>query len=187
MSQKAGKCNAEKQQETKFSKWIRLYVDIIDDMKVQRLPANAFKAWINILALAGQHGGALPSVDEIAFRLRMSPNDAENAIDELVSIGLIDIVGGIEGPRSLRPHNWDKRQFRWDAVDPTNRDRQKRHRDKAKRLRNGLRNRRVTDGVTEIPSVSVSVSDSVEEDRDYSIQEEGKTLSVGEYTREVLP
>lgn len=172
-----------KQAKAKYSRWIRLYVDIVDDMKAQRLNGNAFKVWINLLALGGQNNGILPSIDEIAFRLRMSQNDAANFVDELVSLGFIDVVSGIGEPTVLSPHNWDKRQFKWDA-DPTNRLRQKRHRDRRVSSRNGRRNGRVTDGVTEIPSVSVSVSASVLEDRLYSSQGRNSGLSVGDDTHE---
>jgi hypothetical protein len=41
-------------------KWLRLYSDVGSDPKVQRLPGDKFKAWINLLCVASQHDGILP-------------------------------------------------------------------------------------------------------------------------------
>lgn len=91
--------------------WFRLYTEVLDDPKVQRLPAHLFKTWVNLLCLAGELGGTLPSVDDIAFRLRMSAHDAASQLDELILAGLIDI-----GPENERtPHNWPSRQFASDC------------------------------------------------------------------------
>jgi hypothetical protein len=35
-----------------MSQWLRLYTDLINDPKVQLLPAEDFKGWINILCIA---------------------------------------------------------------------------------------------------------------------------------------
>ena len=45
---------------TSAYKWFRLYNDVINDPKVQRLDGETFKAWINILCLASKGGGVLP-------------------------------------------------------------------------------------------------------------------------------
>lgn len=135
--------------------WVRLYVELLDDRKVQSLPPHLFKTWVNILCLAGLADGVLPSVDDIAFRLRISSNDASTQVDELVLAGLIDI----KPDRTMAPHNWSRRQFVWDGADRTNAARQKRIRNKRNSQSNGRRNGCVTVGVTENPSVSVSVSE----------------------------
>lgn len=87
--------------------WFRFYTEVLDDPKVQRLPPHLFKTWVNMLCLAGTNGGAFPTVDDIAFRLRMSTHDVEQQMDELILAGLIDIERG--GKRT--PHNWSQRQF----------------------------------------------------------------------------
>lgn len=87
--------------------WFRFYTEVLDDPKVQRLPPHLFKTWVNLLCLAGTNDGAFPTVDDIAFRLRMSTHDVEQQIDELILAGLIDIERG--GKRT--PHNWSRRQF----------------------------------------------------------------------------
>ncbi len=137
-----------------YSRWFRVYDEIIDDIKVQSLPPHLFKTWINLLALASKNGGTIPHVGAIAFRLRMSPQDATNALDELIHLGLIDIAP--DG--SWRPHNWLTRQYRADnADDPTNAERQRKWRGQ-NRLRKNTRNGPHNGSVTQNASVSVSES-----------------------------
>lgn len=91
----------------KRNRWFRAYSEALDDPKVQRLHPTLFKAWFNLLCLACQHDGTLPSNDDIAFRLRVSVQDAQSYMDELIMAGLIDIRP--DGSRT--PHNWETRQF----------------------------------------------------------------------------
>jgi hypothetical protein len=92
--------------KTKPLAWFRFYTEALDDPKVQRLAPHLFKAWVNLLCLAGQNSGQLPSIDDIAFRLRLSAQDAEQQISDLILAGLIDITS-----TGRAPHNWAKRQF----------------------------------------------------------------------------
>ena len=87
--------------------WFRMYTSVLDDPKVQKLPAETFRGWVNLLCLAKEHSGDLPSVDDISFRLRMSRKKAATLIEHLEKAGLIDGDG--------RPHNWDERQFQSDG------------------------------------------------------------------------
>lgn len=91
----------------KRNTWFRAYSEMLDDPKVQRLHPVLFKAWMNILCLACENDGLLPSDDDIAFRLRCSPQDAKQHMDELILAGLVDLDSA--GKRS--PHNWNARQF----------------------------------------------------------------------------
>lgn len=91
--------------------WFRFYHEALDDPKVQRLTPTLFKAWVNLLCLAARKGGRLPSVDDIAFSLRASVNDAQQYIDELILLGLLDI-----SPKGdVTPHNWQGRQYKSDS------------------------------------------------------------------------
>lgn len=90
----------------KRNSWFRAYSEALDDPKVQRLHPALFKAWFNLLCLASQHEGYLPSKDDIAFRLRISAQDASQHVDELILAELIDVMP--DG--RLTPHNWDGRQ-----------------------------------------------------------------------------
>jgi hypothetical protein len=84
-----------------MSMWLRLYCGILDDPKVQRLAPEHFKGWVNILCLAKEYDGLLPSIGDLAFRLRMSEADAESLVEELAKRGLLDTDGD-----GLRPHDW---------------------------------------------------------------------------------
>lgn len=109
-----------------MSRWFRLYDEMLDDPKAQRLPPQDFKIWINLLCLASRNDGKLPCIDDIAFALRISDNDAVTVIERLHIAGLIDKRNG--GPDGFRyfPHGWDKRQYKSD----NSADRVKKHREK---------------------------------------------------------
>src|SRR5262245_24583875 len=90
--------------------WLRLYTSVLDDPKVQRLPAEQFKGWVNLLALTKENDGLLPSIEDIAFRLRMTDEEAESLIETLVKRGLLESDG-----ERLTPHNWNGRQYKSDV------------------------------------------------------------------------
>lgn len=87
--------------------WFRFYSSSLDDPKVQRLPAELFKAWVNLLCLAneGDPRGTLPSLTDIAFRLRMSEEEAAAVLTDLENRNLIDHYFDNE----MTPHNWEGR------------------------------------------------------------------------------
>lgn len=88
-------------------KWWRCYDELLDDPKVQHLPATLFKRYINLLCLAnrGTPRGTLPDVQGIAFALRISAHAAEGTISALRQAGLLDDEEG-----RLVPHGWRRRQ-----------------------------------------------------------------------------
>jgi hypothetical protein len=96
-----------------MTRWFRVYADLVDDPKVQRLDAALFKALINLWCLASANDGALPPTDEIAFKLRMKREKAQRVLTDLRAAGLID-----DDERGARPHNWDERQFKSDGSTP---------------------------------------------------------------------
>lgn len=107
-----------------MSAWFRFYAEVLDDPKIQKLPCETLKTWLNLLCLTAKHDGTLPSCNDISFALRISIQDAETAISEMLKLGLLDRRGS-----RLAPHNWDQRQYKSD----TSTDRVKRFR---KRKRN---------------------------------------------------
>ncbi|TNE38293.1 MAG: hypothetical protein EP345_17415 [Sphingomonadales bacterium] len=107
-----------------MSNWLRIYSEVLNDPKVQKLPAETFKGWINILCLAAQNDGALPSDDDIAFALRIDGKRAEKLMKQLSDAGLIDVS---ETGRS--PHNWNGRQYKSDVST----ERVKRFRERSKK------------------------------------------------------
>jgi hypothetical protein len=96
-----------------MTRWFRVYSELVDDPKVQRLDPALFKALINLWCLASANDGQLPSLEEIAFKLRIKREKAQRLLTELRAAGLID-----DGERGARPHNWDERQFTSDGSTP---------------------------------------------------------------------
>jgi hypothetical protein len=89
-----------------MTRWFRVYDDLVDDPKIQRLDPTLFKALINVWCLASANDGVLPPIDEIAFKLRIKTEKARRLLNELRAAGLVD-----DDERGARPHNWDQRQF----------------------------------------------------------------------------
>src|SRR6185503_3577440 len=90
--------------------WFRFYDDAVNDPKVQRLPPELFKFWVNILCVASKHQGVLPSVPDIAFSIRMAPERVEQRMVALRDAGLLD-----ETETGTAPHNWNGRQYKSDV------------------------------------------------------------------------
>jgi hypothetical protein len=107
-----------------MTRWFRLYDDVLNDPKVQRLSGDTFKFWINMLCIASKNGGVLPSIEDMAFALRVSNDVCSSLIDELKTCGLID------GSKRLVPHGWEKRQYKSD----TSTDRVKRFRERSRNV-----------------------------------------------------
>jgi DNA-binding transcriptional ArsR family regulator len=110
-----------------MSRWFRVYDDLVDDPKVQRLSGEMVKALLNLWCLASQNDGMLPAADDIAFKLRMTPAKVTKLLSTLGELGLID-----SDEEGLRPHNWNVRQYKSDVADPTAALRQKAYRDRNK-------------------------------------------------------
>jgi hypothetical protein len=138
-------------------RWLRLYDNTLDDPKVQRLSLENFQAWINLLCLTSKHDGTLPPIEQIAFRLRKSPQRMAKILEQLQIAELIDQTeDGL-----LRPHNWDERQFKSDTSAERMRKLRKRKGDGGCDVRCDV----TSDGGVTSPvrhrSVSVSESESV--------------------------
>lgn len=91
--------------------WFRFYHEALNDPKVQRLPGDLFKTWVNLLCLASQNTqrGFLPDkVEDIAWVLRMNVGDVEQSILALLHAGLLDWV---PERTCYQIHGWDGRQF----------------------------------------------------------------------------
>lgn len=138
-----------------MSRWFRFYDDALDDPKVQRLAPHLFRTWINLLCLASKTDGKLPGDDDIAFRLRMSVQDAAQQIEDLILAGLVDIDG--KGGRT--PHNWQQRQFASDSS-------KERTRKWRKRKRNTAGDVTVTDGATAGDAKSDAIESYTETEED---------------------
>jgi hypothetical protein len=91
-----------------------MYCDSLDNVKIQTLEPELFKAWINLLALAKIHGGAIPTVSVVAFRLRIDVSKAKYYLDALSSpeVRLLDV----QPDGSWKPHDWNNWQYEWDSA-----------------------------------------------------------------------
>lgn len=107
-------------------RWFRFYSCVLNDPKVQKLhPAN-FKHWINLLCLASENNprGDLPSLDAIAYALRLRPFETERVLTFLLDAGLLD-ADGAPSSRRLSVHEWAARQRATDDVSARVRDHRK--------------------------------------------------------------
>lgn len=124
--------------------WWRAYDDAIDNPKLLKLSDADHRAWFTLQCIASANGGVLPPAGDIAVRLRLKPTKVAAWITKMVQAKLIDHQDGV-----FVPHNWDTRQYKSDATDPTARQRMKRYREKKRNERNGDdrndRNATVTD------------------------------------------
>jgi hypothetical protein len=143
-----------------MSRWFRVYDDLVDDPKVQRLEPLLFKTLINLWCLTSANGGVLPPNDVIAFKLRMKPQKAQQLLDRLKAEELFEVEEA-----GTHPHNWAGRQHKSDVEDPTAAQRMRRH-----------RNRQRNDGVTR-PVTSRSSETDTEAEKTPS---QGRMNSSGE-------
>lgn len=90
--------------------WWRAYDEAADDPKLQRLPAELFRSWFNLVCIASRNNGVLPPLADIAFGLRKSEKDAKRALDALIEAGLFDVSETV-----IEPHNWSGRQYKSDV------------------------------------------------------------------------
>jgi hypothetical protein len=131
--------------------WFRMWDDILDSVKLHRLPAETAWAWVRLLGAANRHdfdGGTLPDLDTLSFWLRVSPQDAGRMIDDCLRAGLLDSEDG----DVMVIHDWRHWQRPKDA---TAADRMKKHRNAT---RNGKRNanRNVKRNAPVTPTVTVT-------------------------------
>lgn len=74
--------------------WIKLYTEILKDPKMGRLTDKQFRTCINLFALAGEHDqeGALPSVADMSWTLRMDEAELLDNLNELAKVGIVRCV-----------------------------------------------------------------------------------------------
>lgn len=76
--------------------WIKLYHEILDDPKIGRLRVPLKWRFVECLLVAGELGneGLLPAIEDLAWRLRCSPDNLETDLNDLAAAGLLDITEG---------------------------------------------------------------------------------------------
>jgi len=71
--------------------WIKLYHEILDDPKMGRLSDRLWRRTVEMFLMAGRQGGdgELPSISDMAWTLRLSPDELQADLDELEKVGII--------------------------------------------------------------------------------------------------
>jgi hypothetical protein len=104
--------------------WLRLYTELLDDIKIAELSDKEFRHFVYLLCMAAQEEkeGLIPCpVKSMAWRLRTTTEELPPSIEKMKSLEILSQNGvGIEFI------NWKKRQFRSDNVT----ERVRKHREK---------------------------------------------------------
>ncbi|MGB8212262.1 MAG: hypothetical protein WCE68_01770 [Anaerolineales bacterium] len=139
--------------------WIKLFIEILDDPKMGRLPDRLWRRLVELFLLAGRHAddGTLPPVEEMAWTLRLSPGQMLEDLHGLAEIGVINACPKIAG--DAQPEAWMVTHFKQRQSCESS-ERVKRYRE---RYRNGQSNAGVAAGASTSTSSSDSDSDSKEE------------------------
>lgn len=137
----------------KPGRWWRAQNACVDNAKLIKLSDRAHRNWFNLNCVANEHGGVLPDIATVAIKLRVSEGRAAAAIAELVASKLFDK----REDGSFAPHDWNQWQYKTDDADPTNAERQKRHRQKQREEKRAIlalldasRNVALRNGVTDV-------------------------------------
>jgi hypothetical protein len=71
--------------------WIKLFIEILDDPKMGRLPNHLWRRAVELFLLAGRQGcdGALPPVQEMAWSLRLSQDKVLEDLHSLAEVGVV--------------------------------------------------------------------------------------------------
>ena len=69
--------------------WIKLWVEILEDPKVQTMPDRLWRRMAELFLIAGKHNqdGVLPPVIEMAWVLRLDPGELIKDLKQLAKIG----------------------------------------------------------------------------------------------------
>ncbi len=107
--------------------YAKIYYELLDDSKMGKLPDKLWRRFVECILLAGEfdEGGFLPSVADIAWRLRMDEDVLCSQLDELAKVGILDVRPFTNGQPRWFVVNYAKRQK---AVDGAERVRQHRQR-----------------------------------------------------------
>jgi hypothetical protein len=63
--------------------WVKLYRDILDDIEWFELPGECAKSLVMMWLIASENDGCLPSIKELAFRLRKNKSETIQIVTKL--------------------------------------------------------------------------------------------------------
>lgn len=103
--------------------WIKLYHEILADPKMGRLPDRTWRRCIELFLLAGEtdDNGQLPSIDDIAWTLRV---DRDELISDMEALEAVDILSRDEDG------NWNVTKFTERQDPDTPKERAERYRER---------------------------------------------------------
>jgi hypothetical protein len=104
--------------------WFRMHSEVRSDPKIQTMPGDLVKSWLNFLCFACENQGYLPRAEEMAWELRTTPGKIERSIVLLLDRGLIE-----DRQEGLYMHSWDFRQFHSDSSTERVREHRKKQRE----------------------------------------------------------
>lgn len=94
------------------NQWFRFYNEVLNDQKVQGLPANIFKIWVNALCLASSNdksNGELGTLESVSFALRETKEAVSEAFQALIKLGIVETDN-----ETFHISKWNKRQYKSD-------------------------------------------------------------------------
>jgi hypothetical protein len=96
--------------------WIKLYLEILTDPKMGRMPDWLWRRAIELFLLAGENGndGLLQPVPDMAWRLRTSEEKLTESLRSLSEVGVVH-----ETPEGWVVTNFSKRQERVEGAERT--------------------------------------------------------------------
>lgn len=73
--------------------WAKLWIEMIDDRKTASLPDSSWRRFVEciLLAMEVNQGGRLPSVADMAWRLRITPETMADDMTRLALSGLVEL------------------------------------------------------------------------------------------------
>lgn len=113
--------------------WLPLWNKTLWCSKVQSLPGDVFKAWVNLIMFANliNADGDLPSMEDIHFALHLDHETLKRFIEIMVSAGLVDRDTDEQDKTSVRLsiHDWGQ----WQIKPAKSTDRVRRFRERSKK------------------------------------------------------
>lgn len=140
--------------------WIKLYLEILDDPKMGRLPNHLWRRAIELFLLAGKNGndGLLQPVEEMAWVLRSSEDEVRKTLMSLAEVGVVH-----ESPEGWVVSHFKDRQYSESY-------------ERVKRYRNAKSNADGNADETENTSSSTSNSSSVSNSSEGGVVGEGEVF-----------
>ena len=104
-----------------MARWFRFYSDAMRHPKVASLSDKEFRLWCDLLCVASERDGSIPSLADLKHILKRRLDHLSTGVERLISARLIVPLGD-----GYVPHGWDEKQYKSD----TSTDRVKRYREK---------------------------------------------------------